>query len=73
MRMAHAADDCRMPKSKQPQAEQHELKPEMRELILTFDAKDRREQSAKKRNGGSGQRRRRGEKPSTPVVLAHWS
>ena len=48
---------------KEPAAQDLELKPEMRELILSFDAKDRRDEE-KTRNGGSKQRRRRGDKPA---------
>jgi hypothetical protein len=47
---------------KQPHDEQQELKPEMRDLILRFDAKDRRDESVRQRAETSKPGRRRGEK-----------
>jgi hypothetical protein len=51
------------PLRKKPTADESALKPEMRDLILKFDAKDRRT-SAAKNGGGSKQRRRRSDKPA---------
>lgn len=63
MRFRRRADEVVMPKpSKKPSDESNELKPEMRDLILSFDAKDRRSEGGKKANGGSKQRRRRADK-----------
>jgi hypothetical protein len=54
-----------MTTSNQPAPEEPaELKPEMRDLILRFDAKDRRDPEVTKSNGGSKKKRRRGERPS---------
>lgn len=50
--------------SHEPAEEPQELKPEVRELILSFDAKDRRDPEVVKSNGGSKKKRRRGERPS---------
>jgi hypothetical protein len=44
--------------------EPQELRPEVRELILSFDAKDRRDPDVVRSNGGSKKKRRRGERPS---------
>jgi hypothetical protein len=52
--------------SERPSDEAKELKPEMRDLILRFDAKDRRAQAGKSPNGSSKARRRRGDKPADP-------
>ena len=49
--------------SHEPAEEPQELKPEVRELILRFDAKDRRDPEVVKSNGGSKKKRRRGERP----------
>lgn len=46
---------------KQTSDEQQELRPEMRDLILRFDAKDRREADGKASNEKRKARRRRGE------------
>jgi hypothetical protein len=51
---------------KQPLDEEHELKPEMRDLILRFDAKDRRDENTSKQVEKSKPRRRRAEKSATP-------
>jgi hypothetical protein len=51
---------------KQPHDEQQELKPEMRDLILRFDAKDRRDENATKRVEEAKARQRRGEKSAAP-------
>jgi len=47
-----------------PGDEPQELRPEVRDLILSFDAKDRRDPDVVKSNGGSKKKRRRGERPS---------
>jgi hypothetical protein len=44
--------------------EKQELKPEMRDLILRFDAKDHRDENAAQRAEKSKPRPRRGEKSS---------
>jgi hypothetical protein len=46
---------------KQKSNEQEELKPQMRDLILRFDAKERREAEGKTPKGRSKERRRRGD------------
>jgi hypothetical protein len=51
---------------KQPLDEEHELKPEMRDLILRFDANDRRDENARQRAEKSKPLRRRGEKSAAP-------
>jgi hypothetical protein len=51
---------------KQRHDEKQELKPEMRDLILRFDAKDRRDENARQRAEKSKLRRRRGEKSAIP-------
>jgi hypothetical protein len=51
---------------KQQHDEKQELKPEMRDLILRFDAKDRRDENARQRAEKSKPRRRRGEKSAPP-------
>ena len=52
-----------MAKAKKPSHdEQNELKPQMRDLILRFDAKDRRNENAGERAEKSKPRRRRAEK-----------
>jgi hypothetical protein len=63
---ARASDHEAMAKDspKEPAGDDHPLKPEMRELILSFDAKDRRAQPGKSPNGSSKQRRRRGDNPA---------
>jgi hypothetical protein len=53
---------------KQPHDEKQELKPEMRDLILRFDAKDRRDEDARQRAEASKPRRRRGEKSAGSVA-----
>lgn len=50
--------------SERPPDEAKELKPEMRDLILRFDAKDRRAQAGRSPNGSPKARRRRGDKPA---------
>jgi hypothetical protein len=52
--------------AEQPPDEPRELSPEMRKLISSFDAKDRRDPEVVKSNGGSKEKRRRGERPSRP-------
>jgi hypothetical protein len=62
MRCAFAADHCHMAKSdKQNSDEERELRPEMRDLILRFDAKDRREADGKASSETRKERRRRGD------------
>jgi hypothetical protein len=51
-----------MAKAKKQPHEQQELKPEMRDLILRFDAKDRRDESGKNGPAKPKERRRRGAK-----------
>ena len=51
---------------KQPHDEHQELKPQMRALILRFDAKDRRDERATTEIPKSKPRRRREEKSATP-------
>jgi hypothetical protein len=46
--------------------EKQELKPEMRDLILRFDAKDRRDEDARQRREKSKPWRQRVEKSATP-------
>jgi len=51
--------------SKAPVREEQAMKPEMRNLIMTFDAKDRRdEEAAKKSRQRSKEQRRRSDKPA---------
>jgi hypothetical protein len=61
--LPQTADQQAMAKVKKQSDESQELKPEMRDLILRFHAKDRREADGKESKGGSKQRRR-GEKPA---------
>ena len=49
---------------KERSGDDNPLRPEMRELIQKFDAKDRRAQPSKSPNGSSKQRRRRGDNPA---------
>lgn len=49
-----------------PHDEQNELKPQMRDLIFRFDAKDRRDDNAVEPAEKSKPRRRRGEKSVAP-------
>lgn len=65
MLMAEAADQMAMAKSsKEPSGEEQAMKPEMHALIARFDAKDRRDEDAKKPIETSKARRRRGDKPA---------
>jgi hypothetical protein len=57
---------CMAKGEKQRRDEKQELKPEMRDLILRFGAKDRRDENARQRAEKSNPRRRRGEKSATP-------
>ena len=50
-------------RSKKPSGKDQALRPEMRDLIARFDAKDRRDKDGNKRDGRSKERRRRGDNP----------
>jgi hypothetical protein len=63
MRIAHPADWQPMPKGKESPAEEQAMKPAMRDLILSFDAKDRRDETAQKPKPVTKERRRRVTKP----------
>jgi hypothetical protein len=64
MRLPQQADERYMAKVKKQSGESQELKPEMRELILRFDAKDRRDEDGKTSKRSSRQQRRRRENPT---------
>jgi hypothetical protein len=53
-----------MAKPHEESGEEQALKPEMRDLILKFDAKDRREAGGKKPREKGKDGRRRGDKPA---------
>jgi hypothetical protein len=65
MQLEEAADQGAMAKSStEPSSDEQAMKPEMRALIGQFDAKDRRDEKAKKPFAKSKERRRRGDKPA---------
>jgi hypothetical protein len=65
MQTAEAVDDRAMSKSKKElSGDEQAMKPEMHALIARFDAKDRRDEEAKKPIKKSHERRRRGDKPA---------
>jgi hypothetical protein len=65
MRLADPADQDGMAKPrKEPSGEAEAMTPEMHALIRRFDAKDRRDEEARKSGKNSEARRRRSDKPS---------
>jgi hypothetical protein len=65
MQTAEAVDHKAMSKSKKEcSGDEQAMKPEMHTLVACFDAKDRRDEEAKKPVEKSHERRRRSHKPA---------